>query len=155
AWATPITSRLGCVLGTFCVYWPTPALPTPRQYELVAEVTHIASIALDRERRETELKRSETFLAQAQRLTRTGRFWWSVSSNEVIWSEETYHLLEYPVTITPTLELALNRTHPEDLDLVREKFDSVVRDRANADFEYRLLMPNGGVKHVRIVVQSA
>ena len=153
-WSTPISSLDGRVLGTFCIYRRTPATPSSHQQELIAQVTHIASIALDRERKEAELKRSEAFLAQAQRLTLTGSLWWKTSTGEITWSEESYRLLEYPVTVTPTVELILRRCHPEDLPLVEEKVASAVRDGVNTDFEHRLVMPNGAVKHIHIVMQN-
>jgi PAS domain S-box-containing protein len=153
-WSTPISSLDGRVLGTFCIYRHTPATPSPHQQDLIAQVTHVASIAIDRERKEAELKRSEAFLAQAQRLTLTGSLWWKTSTGEITWSEESYRLLEYPVTVTPTAELILRRCHPEDLPLVQEKVGSAIRDGLNMDFEHRLLMPNGAVKHVHVVMQN-
>jgi PAS domain S-box-containing protein len=153
-WSTPISSLDGRVLGTFCIYRRTPATPSPHQQDLIAQVTHVASIAIDRERREAELKRSEAFLAQAQRLTLTGSLWWKTSTGEITWSEESYRLLEYPVTVTPTVELILRRCHPEDLPLVQEKVASAIRDGLSMDFEHRLLMPNGAVKHVHVVMQN-
>ena len=107
-----------------------------------------------RKRTEQELRRSEAFLAQAQKLTLTGSLWWKVSTGEIIWSEETYRLMEYPTTVTPTVELILNRVHPEDVPLVREVIDRSARDGVNIDFEHRLLMPGGSIKHVHVVVQN-
>ena len=111
--------------------------------------------AADRERPEAALARSEAFLAQAQRLTKTGSVWWKPSTGEITWSEQTYRLMEYPLTVTPTVELALDRCHPDDLPLVQEKLTEAIRDRAGVDFEHRLLMSNGAIKHVRVVFQNA
>jgi PAS domain S-box-containing protein len=108
----------------------------------------------DRKRVEDELRRSEAFLAQAQRLTQTGSLWWEVSTGKVTWSNETFRLLDLPTTITPTVEMALNRVHPEDLSLVRAILDRSTREGANVDTEHRLLMPDGSVKHVHVVLQN-
>ena len=110
--------------------------------------------AAEWKRRESELRRSEAFLAQAQRLTKTGSLWWKPSTGEVIWSDETYRIMEYPVGIKPTVEMALERCHPDDLPLVDQTLRAAIRDRAAVDFEHRLLMPNGTVKHVRVVFQN-
>jgi C4-dicarboxylate-specific signal transduction histidine kinase len=59
-----------------------------------------------------------------------------------------------PKSIKPTLELALNRVHPEDLSLVREMVDRSAREGVNMDFETRLLMPDESVKHVHVVLQN-
>jgi len=153
-WSTPISSLEGRVLGTFCIYRRTPSIPSPDQQELIAQVTHIASIAIDRARSEAALRRSEAFLAQAQRLTLTGSLWWKTATGEITWSEETYRVMEYPVTVTPTVDLVLSRCHPDDLPLVQETIATAVRDGANIDFEHRLVMPNGTVKHVHVVLQN-
>ena len=108
----------------------------------------------ERKQSEEELRRSEAFLAQGQSLTLTGSLWWDVSTGEIIWSDETFRVMEVPKSIKPTLELALNRVHPEDLSLVREMVDRSAREGANMDFETRLLMPDESVKHVHVVLQN-
>src|SRR5918997_555597 len=77
--------------------------------------------AADWERREAELRRSEAFLAQAQRLTKTGSLWWKPSTGEITWSDENYRLMGYPAGVTPTVELAMERCHPDDMVLVQQK----------------------------------
>ena len=49
----------------------------------------------ERKRAEEALRQSETYLAEAQRLSHTGSFGWNVSSGEIYWSEETYKIFEY------------------------------------------------------------
>jgi hypothetical protein len=44
--------------------------------------------------RTAELRRSEVYLTEAQRLTRTGSFGWSVSSGEIFWSEECFRIMD-------------------------------------------------------------
>ncbi|HEU4768522.1 MAG TPA: PAS domain S-box protein, partial [Pyrinomonadaceae bacterium] len=58
-WSTPIFSRDGQVLGTFAVFQAAPSSPTQLQQDLIAQVTHIASIAIERTLSEEALKRSE------------------------------------------------------------------------------------------------
>ncbi|HMF95624.1 MAG TPA: PAS domain-containing protein [Vicinamibacterales bacterium] len=108
----------------------------------------------ERKRAEQELRRSEAFLAQAQRLTQTGSLWWKASTGEIVWSEESYRLMEYPTTVTPTVDLILNRVHPDDRALVRDMIDRSAREGTNMDFEHRLLLPDGSIKHVHVVVQN-
>jgi PAS domain S-box-containing protein len=108
----------------------------------------------ERKRAEQELRRSEAFLAQGQSLTLTGGLWWDVSTGEIIWSDETFRVMEVPKSIKPTLELALERVHPEDLSPVRKMVDRSAREGVNMDFETRLLMPDASVKHVHVVLQN-
>jgi PAS domain S-box-containing protein len=100
---------------------------------------------------EEALLRSEAYLAEAQRVSRTGSFGWSVSSGHIVWSDETFRIFEYDLANTPTVEAILRRTHPEDRAFVQETIDQAARDRKAFDCEHRLLMPDGSVKYVRVV----
>jgi PAS domain S-box-containing protein len=97
------------------------------------------------------LRRSETYLAEAQRLSLTGSFGWNVSRGEVYWSQETFRIFGYEPATKPTLELVLERTYPDDRSLVRQVIDRASQERKDFDFERRLLMPDGSVKYVRVV----
>ena len=102
-------------------------------------------------RAEKGLKRSEAYLAEAQRLSHTGSFGWDVASGEIYWSRETFRIFEYEPASKVTLEQALERTHPEDKTAMQRFIERVSQEKKEFDFEYRLLMPDGGVKHVRAV----
>jgi PAS domain S-box-containing protein len=108
----------------------------------------------ERHRAEDALRRSEAYLAEAQRLSRTGSFGWRVSTGEIFWSEETFRIFQYDKTTKPTLELVLQRVHPEDAALVRQTIDHAEQDGADFDHEYRLRMPNDSVKYVHVVAHA-
>jgi PAS domain S-box-containing protein len=105
----------------------------------------------DRKRAEDALRRSEAYLAEAQRLSATGSFGWRVASGDMVWSEETYQIVELDRSVRPTIDLLLQRVHPEDRELVRQEVNRVAESNHDLDIELRLLMPNGRVKdlHVR------
>jgi signal transduction histidine kinase/PAS domain-containing protein len=105
----------------------------------------------ERKRAEESLRKNEAYLAEAQRLSRTGSFGWNVSSGEIYWSDETYHIFEYERAVQPTLELVLQRIHPDDRDLVGQTFEGAAEAQANLDFEHRLLMPDGSVKYLHVL----
>jgi PAS domain S-box-containing protein len=106
---------------------------------------------IDLSRAEEALRRSEAYLAEAQKLSHTGSFGWDVSSGKIYWSQETFRIFEYDPPAEPTLELVFHRTHPEDRALVRQLIDRVSHERKEFDFEHRLLMPDGSVKYLRVV----
>ena len=106
------------------------------------------------ELQEKKLQRSETYLAEAQRLSHTGSFGWKLSTGEIAWSEETFRIFQYGRTITPTVELILQRVHPEDVALVKQTIDRATLDGRNFEHEYRLLMPDGSVKHLHVVAHA-
>src|SRR6202048_1439217 len=66
------------------------------------------------------LQQSEAFLAEAQRLSKTGSFGWIVSTGEIRWSEETFRIFQYDRSAKPTVELILQRVHPEDAPFVQQ-----------------------------------
>jgi PAS domain S-box-containing protein len=105
----------------------------------------------DRKRAEETLKRSEAYLSEAQRLSHTGSFSWRVSTGEIIWSEETFRIFQYDPTTQPSVALVLQRVHPEDAAFMQQTLERASQDGMDLDFEHRLLMPDGSVKHVRVV----
>ena len=84
-----------------------------RTSELTILNTELTKEVLQRQRAEKALLRSESYLAEAQRASHTGSFGWSVSSGDIVWSDETFRILELDRQQT-TVEFVLHRTHPED-----------------------------------------
>jgi PAS domain S-box-containing protein len=107
----------------------------------------------EQRRSEEALRRSKAYLAQAQRMSRTGHFWWRVPTGELIWSEELYRIFGYDHALRPSAELVSQRVHPEDRDTVEKMVDRVAREAVSTDFEHRLLMPDGSVKHLHIMFE--
>ncbi|HEY0944577.1 MAG TPA: PAS domain-containing protein [Opitutaceae bacterium] len=104
----------------------------------------------DRKRAEEQLQRSEAYLTEAQKLSQTGSFGWNVATGELVWSDETYCLLECDRSTKPTLDLVLSRVHPEGLEFVRQIVTDASRAGADLDFEHRLLLPSGATRHVHV-----
>src|ERR1700724_2872076 len=109
----------------------------------------------DLSRAEEALRRSEAYLAEAQKLSHTGSFGWDVSTGKIYWSQETFRIFEYDPPTEPTLELVMHRIHPEDRALARQVVDRVSLEKKDFDFEHRLLMPNGSVKYLRVVGRAS
>jgi PAS domain S-box-containing protein len=105
----------------------------------------------DHKRAETALRRSEAYLAEAQRLSLTGSFAWNVSRGEVFWSDEMYRILGFDRATKPTLELLFQRIHPGDRAFVQATLDHASIYGTDLDIEHRLLMPEGSVKYVHVV----
>lgn len=122
-----------------------------RQDEGVAFVLDLT----ERKRAESALQQTQAYLTQAQELSRTGSFGWSVARREIVWSEETFRIFQCDRATKPTLELFFQRTHPEDRAAVQKIFDQASSDGKDFDHEYRLLMPDGSVKHVHAVARAA
>jgi len=153
-WSTPIYARDGRVLGTFAIFQRKSASPTQIQQDLIAQVTHIASIAIERALSEAALKRSEAFLAEAEHLTRIGSFAWRIAKNEITWSNQLYRIFEFDPQATVTLELIGTRVHPEDLALLQDMIERASSAANDFQYEHRLLMPDHSIKYLHMIAHG-
>jgi len=106
------------------------------------------------EMQEAKLQRSEAYLAEAQRLSHTGSFGWRPSTGEILWSDETFRIFQYDRTMIRTVELILQRIHPEDAGLVKQIIERASQDGKDFDYECRLAMPDGSIKYVHVVARA-
>jgi PAS domain S-box-containing protein len=106
----------------------------------------------ERRRAEEALRRSEGYLADAQRLTGTGSWAWNVATRQgVYWSQENYRLLGFdPEEGIPSNEAFYQRIHPEDRERVRsEVFLERPDEGPHFDVDFRIVLPGGAIKYVR------
>jgi PAS domain S-box-containing protein len=120
---------------------------------------HGSSIDIDdRKRAEEQLiksaqesQRSEAYLAEAQRLSHTGSFGWKPGRGEIVWSDETYRIFEYDRAEKPTLDMLVQRVHPQDEALFQQVLDRASQTSTGFEHEYRLLLADGRIKHVHTI----
>jgi PAS domain S-box-containing protein len=105
-------------------------------------------------RSEEELRRSEAFLAEAQRLSSTGSFSWRVATDEITWSEQLYRIFEFDQGTPVTLELIGNRVHPEDTPQFDHMIDRARGAGSDLEYEHRLLMPDRSVKYLHLIAHG-
>src|ERR1700735_1077115 len=127
---------------------PSPSALTAVRTTVSESPAPLATISLENADLYLELQRNVTFLSIAQSLSHTGCFAWNIADGEISWSAETYNIFEYDRTAKPTFEMVLVRVHPDDIDLVQKALAQALEVRADFHLEYRLLMPNGSVKHI-------
>jgi PAS domain S-box-containing protein len=97
-----------------------------------------------------ELHRRQAYFAEAERLSHTGSFGWNVSTDEHFWSDETFRIFEFDPSATVSLPTILERVHPQDMPSVNRAIAAA--NRADGiELEYRLLMPDGRIKHLHVV----
>jgi PAS domain S-box-containing protein len=117
--------------------------------------TNEALQAESRERKfaEESLRRSETYLAEAQRLTHTGSWVWQVAGGNASYlSDEWYRIYGFdPEDGVPTLEQRLQRIHPEDRAKWQEAIDRAVGEKSDYDLDFRIALPGAAVKYIHTV----
>ncbi len=101
-----------------------------------------------------ELRRREAYLAEAQRLSHTGSFGWKPDSEEIVWSDETYRIFEYDPTVKITIDSIAQRVHPEDRAEFEEVINHASAGATHFEHAYRLLMPDGRVKHIHALAHA-
>jgi signal transduction histidine kinase/CheY-like chemotaxis protein len=105
----------------------------------------------ERKRAEEALRRSEMYLAEAERLSHTGSFGWNASSGELYWSDGAYRVFEYEPGTKPTIQLVIDRTHPDDRVRHRQIIDRAAKEGSEYIAEHRLLMADRSVKYVQAI----
>ena len=153
-WSVPIVSRDQRVLGTFAVYYGEPRTPSPQEFGTVEQFRDLASIAMERTQAEAALRRSQAYLAEAQRLSLTGSFSWHPATGAIVWSEESYRIFGLDPGIKPTVEEVYRRIHPDDLEFSQQVIEQATRESKDFALEHRLQLPDGRVKHLRVVAHS-
>jgi PAS domain S-box-containing protein len=140
---------------------PPPSTPgIDKPLDVAALITFLATAAIitrlisKMQRLTEELRRRETYLAEAQRLSHTGSFGWRLSTGEFLWSEETFRIFQYDRTTKPTVERILERVHPEDAALVKQTIERASQNGNDFEHEYRLVMPDSSVKYIHVVAHA-
>jgi PAS domain S-box-containing protein len=105
-------------------------------------------ILMKARRPKTGYARSEAYLAEAQRLTHTG----TAVYNETeipYWSDEAARIFGFdPLHGIPSREAVWQRIHQDDLDRMNENIEHAVREKRSFANEFRIILPDGTVKHV-------
>ena len=152
----PVTWPDGQIFGTICVLDKKENSYSELYRKFLLQCRDVLQADLRAlARLSGELARSEAYLEEAQRLSHTGSFGWKVSTGEIVWSKESYRIFGYDQSLAVTLDMVLQRAHPEDRAPVQTTLDRASRDGKDFDYEYRLLMPDDSIKHVHIVAHAA
>src|SRR5262249_25223344 len=104
----------------------------------------------DRKQTESELRRSEAFLAQGEAVSETGTFLWRLETNEILWSEQPRRVYECEPGERITLNRMAKRLHPDDAWMA-EAWVMAARAGRDSEYEHRVLMPDGRIKHLHFV----
>ena len=97
---------------------------------------------------EERLRRSESYLAEAQRLTHTATV--AYNATEILYfSDEAFRLFGFdPLRGLPSREAVWQRIHPDDVDTVSGKIEQALHEKRGFQNEFRLELPDGTLKRI-------
>ena len=149
-WSTPIFTSQAKVIATFAMYYRERRRPSRRDQEIIEQITHLAGVAIERNRTQEALRRSEAHLAEAQRLTKTGSWAYDPSiGKSTYWSDENFRIFGLDPQEGPSSESFWRLVHPEDRDRVRERFEREAHAKREYADDYRIVLADGTVKHIQ------
>jgi PAS domain S-box-containing protein len=103
----------------------------------------------DRKKAEEALKRSEAYLAEAQRLSHTGTVAFT-AAGPLYWSEESYRIWGLdPLQGLPDGQTLMQRIHPDDRERVNVETEEALRHERDFALEFRIMLPDGTVKYIQ------
>ena len=103
----------------------------------------------ERKQAEQQLRRSEAFLAEGQRISHTGSWGWVLSTGKVTWSEEQYRMLGFePGKAELSVALFLIAVHPEDRSRVQRDLEKAAQAKEAYAINYRVVLQDRSVRHV-------
>jgi PAS domain S-box-containing protein len=105
----------------------------------------------ERKKADRELRRSEGYLAEAQKLTHTGSWAWNVRSGSLFWSREIFRIYDYEYReMESTWSQFLERVHPEDRPQIeqRARMEASGKEWLDSEIDFRIILPNGAIKYL-------
>jgi PAS domain S-box-containing protein len=116
-----------------------------RWYSLLTDID-------ERKRIEEKLRRSETFLLEAQSMSHTGSWQHNLVTGELTVSPEVLRIRGMPPDFRPSsIEFFFQSMHPEDSTGVRQEYEAARVNECDFAIDYRILLPDGTTKYMRTV----
>lgn len=147
-WSTPIISPQGDVLGSFAMYREEKRGPRPEEERLTNIATHIAGIAIERQRQQEALREREARISLAAESADLA-FWSLYPENNTAWmSEKGRVIYGFEPDARLNCDSILARVHPDERAKTKAEYDSACAIRGKFESEHRLLLPYGKVRWV-------
>jgi len=134
-----------CIFCALAVGWVSARRRTEQELRQAREEFEAKVVE-----RTANLRRDEAYLAQAQKLTHTGSWAWDPRTEKALYcSEEMFRIYGLdPRESLPSRDNFRQQIHPEDRDWVKKRFEESLRERVDTFAEYRVLLPDGTVRHI-------
>jgi len=162
--ALPLKDENDKAFGSLTIYSAHPNAFPPEEVRLLEELAGDLAFGIvtlrsqaARKKAEQALRQSEAYLAEAQRLSRTGSWALDAATREyTYWSDEMYRIFGVdPRGGIPMREVMGRQIHPEDASRATAGFEKSLREKVDTSDEYRFLLPDGTVKHIQSIRHPA
>jgi len=127
---------------------------TSAYHEITRARTELEKALGEIKQRTEALRRSEGYLAEAQKLTHTGSWAWNVRTGVLFWSQEIFRIYNYqPQEMGPTWPQFFQRVHPEDRPQIEQKakMETTQKDWVDSQADFRIVLPDGKIKRLHTI----
>jgi diguanylate cyclase (GGDEF)-like protein/PAS domain S-box-containing protein len=147
-WSSPITAGGGEVLGTFAMYYKEVRSPQPHELDVITQMARIAGIAIECQRAEAKLRRSEATLLRAQRVAHVGNWEFDVASQVITWSPEMFRMygLE-PAPSAPSLSEYLQLLPEQERPRLQQYIEQTLTEGTPYTIECSRVQADGTLCH--------
>jgi len=147
-WSSPIISPQGDVLGSFAMYREEKRGPHREEERLTAIATHIAGIAIERQRQQEMLREREARISLAAESAELA-FWSLYPEQDNVWMSDKGRIIYgFAPDARLTCDSILSRVHPDEREKIKAEYDSACAIHGKFESEHRLLLPYGKVRWV-------
>jgi two-component system, LuxR family, sensor kinase FixL len=147
-WSTPIFSPQGDVLGSFAMYRQEQRGPNADETRLTQIATHIAGIAIERQRVQETLRERDARINLAAESADLA-FWVLYPERNTAWmSEKGRVIYGFNSKLPLTEALLVSRVHPDERAAVQKAFDRARASHGTFESEHRIVMPYGKTRWV-------
>jgi PAS domain S-box-containing protein len=146
-WSSPILSSRGDILGSFAMYRQETRGPQPDETRLTEIATHIAGIAIDRQRQQEILRERDARINLAAESADLA-FWVLYPEGNAWMSDKGRRIYGFDSNLPLTCDLILSRIHPDERAAVKAEYDRGCALQGRFESEHRLLLPYGKTRWV-------
>jgi signal transduction histidine kinase/GAF domain-containing protein len=146
-WSTPILSPQGDVLGSFAMYREEKRGPRLEEDRLTNIATHIAGIAIERQRQHEILRERDARISLAAESTELA-FWVLYPEGNAWMSDKGRRIYGFDSKLPLTCDLILSRIHPDERGAVKAEYERGCALQGTFESEHRLLLPYGKTRWV-------
>jgi len=149
-WSTPVMDTEGEVMATLAMYFHEAKTPHQEEMKVIERATALLRIILENRQKAEIISEANLLMLQSQELAQFGNWRWDVQQDIVTWSPALYTIYGLdPKDFKATFAGYQEGLNPDDRVQVCEYIENVLKTKVDAEFEERIIRPNGEVRYLR------